>query len=278
MAKGANPREAVPAPLSAKSLAPAYKVLAPLRRIVKPKFYGIEHVPKGGALLVGNHNLDGMFDLMFLTAELVERGIVVRGLADHALFRIPIVRELVTAGGGVPGTRANMRELMRRGDLIMVFPGGTREVAKRKGERYQLIWENHLGFAVMAIEGRYPIVPFASLGIEDALDIVLDTDSPLMAPARKLFKNLLNTEPFPIVRGIGLAPIPRPERVYFWFGEPIPTLQYGGVADEDNTWEVRTRTAASIEGGLNFLFDEREKDPERSLLKRLSPWHTSARR
>jgi hypothetical protein len=31
-------------------------------------------------------------------------------------------------------------------------------------------------------------------------------------------------------------------------------------------------TAASIEGGLNFLLDEREKDPERSLLKRLSPW------
>jgi 1-acyl-sn-glycerol-3-phosphate acyltransferase len=202
----------------------------------------------------------------------LSEGYVVRHLSDHALFRIPIIRELVTFGGAVPGTRANMRELMRRGDLIMVFPGGAREVAKRKGERYQLIWENHVGFAAMAIEGRYPIVPFASLGIEDALDIVVDTDSPLMAPARKLFKKLLNAEPFPIVRGIGMTPIPRPERVYFWFGEPIPTGQYRGAADGDNTWEVRTRTAASIEGGLNFLFDEREKDPEWSLLKRLSPW------
>jgi hypothetical protein len=63
VAKGANPREAVPAALSAKSLVPVVKALAPLRRIVKPKFYGIEHVPKGGALLVGNHNLYGMFDL-----------------------------------------------------------------------------------------------------------------------------------------------------------------------------------------------------------------------
>ncbi len=253
-------------------MVPVVKALAPLRRIVKPKFYGIEHVPKGGALLVGNHNLYGMLDLTFLVAELVERGIVVRGLADHALFRIPIIREFLKACGVVPGIRANMRELMRRGDLIMVFPGGTREVVKRKGERYQLIWENRLGFAVMAIEGRYPIVPFASLGIEDALDIVLDADNRLMAPARKLFKKLLNIEPFPIVRGIGLTPIPRPERLYFWFGEPIPTLQYGGVADEDNAREVRARTAASIEGGLKFLFDEREKDPERSLLKRLRPW------
>lgn len=271
MAKGANPREAVPAAPSAKSLVLGAKAFAPLRRIVKPKFYGIEHVPEGGALLVGNHNLYAV-DMIFLTAELVDRGIVVRLLADHAAFRIPIIRELLTACGVVPGSRANVRELMRRGDLIMVFPGGAREAGKRRGEQYQLIWKNRLGFAEMAIEGRYPIVPFASIGIEDALDIVVDTDNPLMAPARKLFKKLLNFEPLPIVRGIGLTPIPRPERLYFWFGEPIPTLQYGGVADEGNAREVRTRTIASIEGGLNFLLDEREKDPERSLLKRLSPW------
>jgi 1-acyl-sn-glycerol-3-phosphate acyltransferase len=196
---------------------------------------------------------------------------MVRGLGEHVLFKVPVGRELLKACGIVPGTRANMRELMRRGDVILVFPGGAREVAKRKGERYQLIWKNRLGFAVMAIEGRYPIVPFASLGIEDALDIVLDTDNPLMAPARKLFEKLLNVEPLPIVRGIGLTPIPRPERLYFWFGEPISTLEYGGVADEDNARDLRARTAASIEGGLDFLFDEREKDPQRSLLKRLSP-------
>jgi 1-acyl-sn-glycerol-3-phosphate acyltransferase len=228
-------------------------------------------VPKRGALLVGNHTLYAMFDMILWTAELIERGIMVRGLGEHALFKVPVARELLKACGIVPGTRANMRELMRRGDLILVFPGGAREVAKRKGERYQLIWKNRLGFAVMAIEGRYPIIPFASMGIEDALDIVIDTDNPLMAPARKLAEKLLNVEPLPIVRGIGLTPIPRPERLYFWFGEPISTVEYGGVADEDNARDLRARTAASIEGGLNFLFEEREKDPKRSLLKRLSP-------
>lgn len=272
MAKAAaNPREAVPPAPSAKSLAPVVKALAPVRRIVKPKVYGIEHVPKAGALLVGNHTLYAMFDMILWTAELIERGIMVRGLGAHVLFKAPVARELLKACGIVPGTRANMRELMRRGDLILVFPGGAREVAKRKGERYQLIWKNRLGFALMAIEGRYPIVPFASLGIEDALDIVIDTDNPLMAPTRKIFEKLLNVEPLPIVRGIGLTPIPRPERLYFWFGEPISTLEYGGVADEDNARDLRERTAASIEGGLDFLFEEREKDPQRSLLKRLTP-------
>jgi 1-acyl-sn-glycerol-3-phosphate acyltransferase len=270
VAKAANPRKAVPPAPSAKSLAPVVNALAPVRRIIRPKFYGIEHVPEGGALLVGNHTLYGVFDLMLMTAELIERGIVVRGLGDRALFRIPGTRKLLSACGVVPGTRANVRELMRRGDLIMVFPGGAREVAKRKGERYRLIWKNRLGFAVLAIEGRYPIVPFASMGIEHALDIVLDTDNPLMAPARKIAEKLLNAEPLPIVRGIGLTPIPRPERLYFWFGKPISTLEYGGAADEDNARELRARTAASIEGALDFLFAEREKDPDRSLLKRLT--------
>ena len=224
-----------------------------MRRVIKPKFYGIEHVPKGGALLVGNHTLYGVFDLVLLAAEFIERGIVVRGLADHAHFRIPGHRDLFTTIGAVPGTRANVRVLMRRGDSIMVFPGGAREVAKRKGERYQLIWKNRLGFAVMAIEGRYPVIPFASLGIEDALDIVLDSDNPFMAPARILTKKLLNAEPMPIVPGIGLTPIPRPDRLYFWFGEPISTLGYGGVADEDNARELRARTATAIEGALDFL-------------------------
>ena len=271
MAKAANPREAVPAAPSAKSLTPVVKALTPLRRLIKPKVYGIENVPKGGALLVGNHTLYGAFDLIFWTAELIDRGMMVRGLGEHVLFRMPVSSELMKACGIVRGTRDNMRELMRRGDLILVFPGGAREVAKRKGERYQLIWKNRLGFAKMAIEGRYPIVPFASLGIEDALDIVLDTDNPLMAPVRKLFEKVLKVEPLPIVRGIGMTPLPRPERLYFWFGEPISTLEYDGVASEDNARELRARTAASIEGALDFLFDEREKDPERSLLQRLNP-------
>jgi 1-acyl-sn-glycerol-3-phosphate acyltransferase len=272
VAKAANPREEVPPAPSAKSFAPVVKALAPLRRVIKPKVYGIDRVPKRGALLVGNHTLYGVFDMLLWTAELIERGIIVRGLGEHVLFKVPGSRELMKAAGIVPGTRPNTRELMRRGDLILVFPGGAREVAKRKGERYQLIWKNRLGFAKMAIEGRYPIIPFASLGIEDALDIVLDNENPLMAPVRKFCETLLNVEPLPIVRGIGLTPIPRPERLYFWFGEPISTREYGGAADEDNARELRARTAASIEGGLNFLFDERENDPERSLLQRLNPW------
>ncbi len=43
---------------------------------------------------------------------------------------------------------------MRRGELVMVFPGGAREVNKRKNERYKLV-ENRLGFARLAIQHGY---------------------------------------------------------------------------------------------------------------------------
>jgi 1-acyl-sn-glycerol-3-phosphate acyltransferase len=265
-----SPHDDVPPTPTAEALAAAGAVLAPVRRLISPKFYGIERVPPRGALMVGNHALYGVLDVVLMYAELRERGIVPRGLADRATARIPGFRQLVGFGGGVPGTRANTRELMRRGDLVMVFPGGGRELAKRKDERYQLIWKNRLGFAMLAIEHGYPIIPFASVGTEHALDILVDADSPLMAPARHFFGRVLGTpDTPPIVRGIGLTPIPRPERLYYWFGEPIPTAVYDGVADEANARELRTRTANAIEAGIEFLLDRREQDPGRTLTNRL---------
>jgi 1-acyl-sn-glycerol-3-phosphate acyltransferase len=270
MVENSDSRGAVPERPDSDALESMAKVVAPLRQLIKPKFYGIEHVPEHGALMVGNHTLYGVLDLVLLFAELSDRGIVPRALADHAHFRVPGVRRLMKACGAVPGTRDNTRELMQRGDLIMVFPGGGREVTKRKGEQYQLIWKNRKGFAVMAIEQGYPIIPFASVGTEHSMDILMDADNPLMAPARALFKAVLGTSDTPpIVRGIGLTAIPRPERLYFWFGEPIPTDAYGGVGDEANALEVRSQAANAIEGGIKFLLEERENDPGRSVVNRL---------
>ena len=50
---------------------------------------------------------------------------------------------------------------------MLVFPGSGREVTKRKGEAYKVIWKERTGFARMAIEHGYPITPFASVGPEE---------------------------------------------------------------------------------------------------------------
>jgi 1-acyl-sn-glycerol-3-phosphate acyltransferase len=40
----------------------ALRLMMPLRKVIKPKVYGIDNVPKTRALLVGNHNTLGMVD------------------------------------------------------------------------------------------------------------------------------------------------------------------------------------------------------------------------
>ena len=252
-------------------VAAALRAIKPLRKVIKPKVYGIDNVPTERALLVGNHNTLGMVDAPLIAAELWERGRIVRSLGDHAHFKIPGWRDALTRMGVVEGTRDITSELMRRGELVMVFPGGGREVNKRKNEQYKLVWKNRLGFARLAIQHGYPIVPFASVGAEHGIDIVLDNESLLLAPVQFLSKKVLGTpDGPPLVRGVGLSPVPRPERQYYWFGEPIPTAEFKGQESDDNAArKVRERTAAAIEHGIELMLAEREADPNRSVVGRL---------
>lgn len=147
----------VPRAPTQAEVAAVLRIMTPLRKVIKPKVYGIENVPTERAFLVGNHNTLGLVDAPLLAAELWERGRIVRSLGDHAHFKIPGWRDALTRTGVVEGTREITSELMRRGELVMVFPGGAREVNKRKNERYKLVWKNRLGFARLAM--TMPLAP-----------------------------------------------------------------------------------------------------------------------
>jgi hypothetical protein len=72
-----------------------------------------------------------------------------------------------------------------------------------------------------------------------------------------------------VVRGVGLTGIPRPERLYFWFGEPIDTTGFAGQNDDTGARAVRDEVKQSVMAGIQFLRDERDHDPDRGLAKRL---------
>jgi 1-acyl-sn-glycerol-3-phosphate acyltransferase len=162
--------------------------------------------------------------------------------------------------------------LLAAGEAVLVYPGGGREVAKRKGEAYHLIWKQRVGFARMAIEAGCPIVPFGAVGAEDSYDILIDADSLILAPVRDVVERIGGRWElvWPIARGIGLTPLPRPERFYFGFGEPIRTTAWAGRQDDPRALRaVRDRTRRSVEARLAFLEELREHDPDRDLLARL---------
>ena len=163
---------------------------------------------------------------------------------------------------------------MAAGESILVFPGGGREVAKRKGEQYQLTWKQRTGFARMAIQHGYPIIPVASVGPEDCYDIRIDANDIMDSWAGKLLKRTGVLDKYlrggdmimPIATGLGWTMIPRSERFYFSFGTPIPTTSYAGKENrEDALWEVREQVERAIYQQIDELKHCQENDPHRRI-------------
>jgi 1-acyl-sn-glycerol-3-phosphate acyltransferase len=245
-------------------------LLEPYRRITQPKFYGIDNIPGDGSLLVGNHTIYGFLDLPFMMAEVWKRRrIAIRGLGEHAHYAVPVWRDLLGACGMVRGTRDNVRALMRDRQTILVFPGGAREVNKRRGQQYQLLWGERMGFARLAIEQGYPVVPVAAVGADDMLDVIVDQTTPLYGQLATAYEKVMGFPTPPVVRGVGLTGIPRPERLYFWFGDPVDTSHFNGHNDDAAARTVRDEVKQAVMAGIQFLREERDKDPDRDLVKRL---------
>ncbi|HEX4362469.1 MAG TPA: lysophospholipid acyltransferase family protein [Pseudonocardia sp.] len=240
--------------------------LGPWRALTEPTYYGLDRIPADGAvLLVGNHTVLGMLDMPLMLGEIHRvTGRFVRGMADHAHFAVPVWRDVLVRQGGVRGTPENCRALLGAGEAVLVYPGGGREVAKRKGEKYQLLWKQRMGFARLAIEAGCPIVPFAAVGAEESYDILLDADSPVFAPLRGLIDLAGGRGELipPLVRGIGPTPLPRPQRFYFAFGEPIDTRPWA-EGGEPGVAELRDHVRAAVEERITFLLAEREAAPDR---------------
>jgi 1-acyl-sn-glycerol-3-phosphate acyltransferase len=265
-------------PISSDSLR---SVAEPLRRLFSPVAIGLEHVPREGAVLIaGNHTIYGLVDIPMLgLAILNETGRLVRGLGDHNHFAVPIWRDVLRRLGAVRGTRENCAALFAKGEAVLVFPGGGREVMKRKGERYKLIWKERVGFARLAIEHGVPIVPVASVGVDDMFEIVADAVDLLRSPVGDLLRALGITEQRwfrggevvpPISRGKGPLGLPRFERQYFLFGPPIDTHCWAGRHEDAAVCrKLRDEVAVAIEMQIADLLAVQSADPERYPLQRL---------
>ena len=246
-------------------------IVASFERITAPKLYGVERIPERGALFVGNHTLFGVIDVPFMGAQLWRRrGIRLRGLGDHGHYRIPVWRDLLERSGMVRGTRENVRALMRDGQHVLVFPGGTGEVFHGRGEKYQLLWKERLGVRAVGDRVRLPDRPVRRRGRRG------DVRHYRRPPDTRECAGVGEHEA--AGRHAGAAdrprrradPILRPERLYFWFGEPIDTARFDGRAeDDDAARRVRNEVRMAVQSGIEFLSAEREADPRRGVTRRV---------
>ncbi|CBJ48930.1 conserved unknown protein [Ectocarpus siliculosus] len=72
-----------------------------------------------------------------------------------------------TKFGAVPVSPRNMYRLLKRGDNVLLFPGGVSEAYHRKGEDYKLFWPEKAEFVRLAVASDAIIVPFSAIGVAD---------------------------------------------------------------------------------------------------------------
>lgn len=133
------------------------------------KSFGWELVPaQSGCLIVCNH-------VSFMDAGAIGTGLPhreVRFLSKEELFRRPWSRMLLRAWGAFPVARGahdgrsmeTAIELLRAGEVVGMFPEGTRSRNGQMGE-----W--HIGLAVMASAAQVPIIPTAVINTHSTLEV-----------------------------------------------------------------------------------------------------------
>lgn len=241
------------------------------RRWFLPEFLGLWELElRRPALFVGNHTLFGLTDAPLMIEHLyTQYGVMLRGLGDRGHFQVPYWGEFLARNGMVLGTPENCAALMRAGEHVLVFPGGGREVMRRRGEAYRLIWKRRSGFARLAIEHGYDIIPFGSVGPDESYRILLDANDVQDSRAWRWLSRQLPLESLtrggdmipPLVRGLGPSLLPRPQRYYFGFGPRIATTSLRGLHDDPAAaWALREQVAGAVEQQISRLLRYRRED------------------
>ncbi len=189
---------------------------------------GIENIPKGRVLLVGNHAGQIAIDAVMVGTAMILEGEpprVPRGLGEFWLPRLPWFNIYMDRMGGVVGTPKNCVDLLHHGEAVSVFPEGVRGVNKLYKDRYKL-QRFGLGFMRLALETDTPIVPVGIVGSEEQAIAIAN-----LRPLAKLLNmpNFPITLTWPLLGPLGL--IPFPSRYYIYFGAPI---HFSGSPDEDD--------------------------------------------
>lgn len=147
----------------------------PMRRYHRLTVRGLEHIPKGPCILVGNHNgglnpIDGLFLIDHYRYWGTEHRVY--ALAHDLLFKVQATALNLPKAGVLRANRENARAILTAGHKLLVFPGGDLDSLRPFSKRKQVRLGGHQGFARLALEMDVPIVPVVSIGAHESLVVL----------------------------------------------------------------------------------------------------------
>ncbi len=151
----------------------AILVLPVLSWLVKFRFTDAEKLPKQGAfVLAPNHYSE--IDPIIMGAAVWKLGRVPRFLAKASLWKIPVVRSLLTASGQIPvertgGSRAAdplaaARTLVSQQSAVIIYPEGS---LTRDPDLWPM--RGKTGAVRMALQAGIPLIPAAHWGTQHVM-------------------------------------------------------------------------------------------------------------
>ncbi|XP_053105486.1 transmembrane protein 68-like isoform X2 [Hemicordylus capensis] len=171
---------------------------------------GMEHLPEGPGLIVYYHGAL-VLDYSLLVARVyMQKGRHIQSLVDNGLYIFPGTKLALDLTGCTNGNKSKCVEILKKGNLLGISPGGLREGNFSDHQNYNLIWGNRTGFAQVALEAKVPIIPMFSQNIREALRTVGKTWW-----LRWLYDNYMRILVLPIYGGF-------PVKLRTYLGEPIP--------------------------------------------------------
>jgi 1-acyl-sn-glycerol-3-phosphate acyltransferase len=175
---------------------------------------GLDRVTPGvGTLLAINHSF-ATYDALLLCSAIVDAtGVVPCALGDDLIFRTPGVRRFATRCGVVPASHENGMQLLAKGRMVVVAPGGMREALRPSDERYNIRWDRRKGFVRLALRAGSPIQLAACPNADRLYHVYENT-------LTKLAYRQLRV-PVPLLRGWGPTWIPRPVQLTHIIDSPM---------------------------------------------------------
>ncbi len=222
-----------------------------LRTYHRNETTGIEHLPEGGALIVGNHS-GGLIamDVPIIAVAYWERFGVERPfhVLAHQLLMMGPIGAFLQSFGFVLATRENALTTLRSGGATVVFPGGDYEAYRPVGQRNTIDFKGRTGYVRTAIEAGVPIVPVVSIGGQET-QVVLSRGERLarLMPWTKRFTSFVPvTFGFPWGLAVGFPfQLPLPSKIVTRFLPPIDPATYDSVEAADT--EVRARMQDALD-------------------------------